>query len=194
MTARTLEKQLLGLIESGIEDTTIPDAIAAHADKHAGKPVTKIHAAAIEVQIGLPVRIRRQYGMTQVSWAVGKEANPWLVEHSVLLAHSETNVSWPTGDELRAKNPAYFGASHARNAQRRQLLAEHQARICVCRAQSDSCSGCWPENGQPSTSVVTRAAAAIIKIREAQAELAKLLAYDEPLYVMRTEVEKLIKA
>ena len=65
--------------------------------------------------------------------------------------------------------------------------ADPQAR---CERQ---CSGCG-RTTDSATSVVTRAAAAIAKIREAQAELANLVDYDEPLYVMRIDVDKLIKA
>jgi hypothetical protein len=173
MTSRNLEQHLLTLIETSIEDTCVPDAIAAHADKRAGKLVTKTDTEQLEAQLGIRVYLRRQYGMTHIAWAVGN-----VEKHSILLGHSESNVRWPTGDDLRKKEPAYFGARDERNAARKKLLAEHQARELV---------------GQPSTSIVTRASAAIAKIREAQAELAKLVEYGEPLHVVYFAVEKLTK-
>jgi hypothetical protein len=135
-TARDVEQQILTFIESSIEDTRVPDAIAAHADKRAGKPVTKTDAAQLEAQVGLPVCITRRYGMTQVAWAVGKGGNPWSEERTILLAHSDTNVRWPTGDALRTKEPAYFGARDERNESRRALLADHRSQSQSTRASS----------------------------------------------------------
>lgn len=167
---RTIEQQILTLLVSSIEDTRVPDTIAAHADKRAGKPVTKTDAEQLSTQLGVPVRIRRQYGMTNVSWGTYKE------ERSILLAHSESNVRWPTGDELRKKEPAYFGARDERNAARRRLLQEHAS----------------PRDAD-AASTICRAASAIAKIREAQAELEKLVDYGEPLHVVCYDVQKLTK-
>lgn len=176
-TARDIEKQILNLIESSIEDTRVPDAIAAHADKRAGKPVTKTDAEQLEAQLGIPVRIRRQYGMTHVAWATGTLGNPWKEERAIQLSGmSDTNVRWPTGDALRAKEPAYYGARDERNAARKALLAEHHLldRIpCV------------------NPSAVEKAAAAIVKIHEARAELEKLTDHGRPLNVVLYAVEKL---
>lgn len=183
----SIEQQILTIIESSIEDTRVPDAIAAHADKRAGKLVTKTDAEQLEAQLGTRVCIRRQYGMTHIAWAVGN-----VEKHSILLGHNESNVHWPTGEDLRKKEPAYFSARDERNAARKKLLAEHQARKCVCRGV-DTCRGCMVPVGQSSTSVVTRASAAIAKIREAQAELAKIVEYGEPLHVVYFAVEKLTK-
>jgi len=188
MTAREIEQQILALVEGTIEDTRVPDAIAAHADKRAGKPVTKTDADQLAAQLGVPVSIRRQYGMTHVAWTIG--AGKQVGEGSILLAHSDTGVRWPTGDDLRKKAPAYFSARDDRNAARAQLLAEHRARVCVCRGV-DSCAGCMVPPGQPSTSTVTRAAAAIAKLCEARAELEKLVDYGQPLHVVRYPIEKL---
>ncbi len=176
MTARDLEQQILTLIESSIEDTRVPDAIAAHADKRAGKPVTKTDAEQLEAQIGVPVRIRRQYGMTHVSWAVGEGTNPWRSERSILLAHSESGVRWPTADELRKKEPAYFGARDERNEARKKLLVEHHQPDRVPHVTS---------------SYVERAAAAIAKLSEAREELLRLIDYGQPLHVIHYPVEKL---
>jgi hypothetical protein len=170
-------KQILNLIESSIEDTRVPDAIAAHADKRAGKPVTKTDADQLEAQLGVPVRIRRQHGMTSVAWAVGEGQNPWREERSILLAHSDTGVKWPTSDELRQKEPAYFGARDERNEARKKLLAEHHQ----------------PKRSSINPSHVERAAAAIVKLREAQEELLQLVDYGQPLHVVRYPVEKLVK-
>ena len=52
MSTADLERQILALIESSIEDTRVPDAIAAHAEKRAGKPVTKTDAEQLEAQFG----------------------------------------------------------------------------------------------------------------------------------------------
>src|SRR5947208_444943 len=109
-TARAIEQQILALVEGSIEDTRVPDAIAAHADKRAGKPVTKADAAQLEAALGVSVRIRRQYGMTHIAWSISDETAPWRDERSILLARSESGVRWPTGAELRGKEPAYFGA------------------------------------------------------------------------------------
>jgi hypothetical protein len=120
---RDIERQILTLIESSIEDARVPDAIAAHADKRAGKPVTKTDAQQLEAQLGVPMRISRQYKMTHVEWTTGQ--GPQRREHSMVIAHKDTGVCWPTGDELRKKVPAYFGARDERNEARRSLLQEH---------------------------------------------------------------------
>lgn len=176
MTTRDVEQQILTFIESSIEDTRVPDAIAAHADKRAGKPVTKADAAQLEAQVGLPMCITRRYGMTQIAWAVGTGGNPWSEERSILLAHADTNVRWPPGDELRKKEPAYFGARDERNEDRKKLLAEHHQHERIPYI---------------NPSHVERAAAAIVKLREAREELLKLIDYGQPLHVVRTPVEKL---
>jgi len=182
-TAREIERQILALIESSIEDTRVPDAIAAHADKRAGKPVTKTDADQLEAQLGIPVRIRRQYGMTHVAWTVGE--GPQRDERSILLAHSDTGVRWPTGDELRKKEPAYFAARDERNEAREKLLGEH-------RAQETFFEMMKAMTGLPAcTSVVAQAAAVIVKLRDAREELDKLIDYGQPLHVVRTSVEKL---
>jgi hypothetical protein len=41
MTTGDIGTLILAIIESSMEDTRIPDAIAAYADKRAGKAVTK---------------------------------------------------------------------------------------------------------------------------------------------------------
>ena len=175
-TAREIEQQILTLIESSIEDTRVPDAIAAHADKRSGKPVTKTDADQLEALLGIPVRIRRQYGMTHVAWAVGTGSNPWSDERSILLAHADKGVCWPTGDELKKKEPAYFGARDERNEARKKLLAEqHQ----------------YERIPYINPSHVERAAAAIVKLREAREELLLLIDYGQPLHVVRYPVEKL---
>lgn len=172
-TARNIEQQILAIVESSIEDTRVPDAIAAHATKRAGKPVTKTDAEQLEAQLDVPVRIRRQYGMTHVAWAVGVGQNPWSDERSILIAHSDTSVRWPTGDELRQKEPAYFAARDERNGQRRKLLQEHQTMR------------------DADESTVSQAARAIVKLREAREELLKLIDYGQPLHVVRYPIEKL---
>ena len=129
MTPRDIEQQIFGLIESSIEDTRVPDAIAAHADKRAGKPVTKTDAEQLEAQLGVPMWIAKRYNMTQIAWAVGKGGNPWSDERSILIAYADSNVRWPTGEELRTKEPAYFGARDERNAQRRALVERRKARF-----------------------------------------------------------------
>jgi len=182
-TAREIERQILALIESSIEDTRVPDAIAAHADKRAGKPVTKTDADQLEAQLGIPVRIRRQYGMTHVAWTVGE--GPQRDERSILLAHSDTGVRWPTGDELRKKEPAYFAARDERNEARKKLLGEHRTQepfFEMMKAMT-GLTAC--------TSVVAQAAAVIVKLREAREELDKLIDYGQPLHVVRYPVEKL---
>jgi len=181
--AREIEQQILALVEGSIEDTRVPDAIAAHADKRAGKPVTKADAAQIEAQVGLPVCITRRYRMTQVAWAVGKGGNPWSEERSILIAHSDTNVRWPTGAELRAKEPAYFGARDERNASRKQLLQEHATL-------REAIGGEIPDADDESA--IYRAARAIVKLREAREELLALIDYGQPLHVARSAIEKLV--
>lgn len=182
MTAQEIERQIVALIEGSLEDARVPDAIAAHADKRAGKPVTKTDAEQLEAQLGIPVRVTRRYGMTQVAWAVGTGPNPWAEERSVTLAHADTNVRWPTGDELRKKQPAYFDARDERNAARKRLLQEHAT-------MRSAIGGETPDTDDEST--IYRAARAIIKLREAREELEKLIEYDAPLYVARFDIEKL---
>lgn len=170
-------QQILTLIESSVEDTRVPDAIAAHADKRVGKPVTKTDAAQLEDQLGVPVRIRRMYSTTSVAWAVGAGPNPWLDERSILLSHSDSGVRWPSGDELRKKEPGCFAARDDRNEARRQLLVEHRT---------------FDRIPSINPSIVERAAAAIAKLREAREELVKLID-DGPLHVVQYAVEKLVE-
>jgi hypothetical protein len=182
MSAREIERQLLAIIEGSLEDARVPDAIAAHADKRAGKPVTKTDAEQLEAQLGIPVRITRRYGMTQVAWAVGAGPNPWAEERSVTIARADTNVRWPSADELRKKEPGYFGARDDRNAARKALLQEHATL-------RGAIGGETPDTDDES--VIYRAARAITKLREAREELEKLIDYDQPLHVARFDVEKL---
>ena len=174
MTPSDITAQILAILESSMEDTRIPDTIAEYADKRVGKPVTKTDAAQLETQLGVPVRIRRQYGMTHVSWTTG-EGSP-RDERSILLAHSEKNVSWPSAPELRQGEPAYFTARDTRNEARRTLLAEHHQmdRIpCV------------------NPSRIERAALAISKLLTAQEELQQLMDYGQPMHVINGAIEKL---
>ena len=181
-TARAIEQQILALVESSIEDTRVPDAIAAHADKRAGKPVTKTDATQLEAQLGVPVRIQRQYKMTHIAWATGQGPNPWSEERSMLIAHADTGVCWPTGEALRAKEPAYFGARDERNEARRTLLQEHAALRGAIGSEIPDAD---------DESAIYRAARAIIKLREAREELLQLIDYGQPLHVVRSPVEKL---
>lgn len=170
MAAHDIENKILAIVESSMEDTRAPDAIASYADKRAGKPVTKTDAAQLEAQLGIPVRIRRQCGMTHVSWGSARD------EHSILLAHSETNVHWPRGQELRAQAPAYFDARDSRNAARQALLSAHH--------QIERLPGIRQSH-------IERAAAAIVKLRAAQEELMQLVDYGQPMHVVREALEKL---
>ena len=154
---RLLEQQILAIIEFSIEDSRVPDAIAVHADRRVGKRVTKTDARQLETQLGIPVRVLRQHGMTRIAWAKGKEPNPWLDKRSILIAHSATGARWPNGAELRKQEPAYFAARDDRNEKRRALLATHAAQE------------------KRTTDVVTRAAEAITTLCEACAELDKLI-------------------
>lgn len=163
MTTGDIGALILTSIESSMEDTRIPDAIAAYADKRAGKTVTKTDAEQLEAQIGIPIRIRRQYGMTHVSWTTWTTSgSSSRDEHSILLAHSETNVRWPSSHELRAKEPAYFAARDERNAARKALLSAHHKN----------------ERLPPH---IERTAAAIVKLREAREELLQLADYGQPM-------------
>jgi hypothetical protein len=178
-TARDIEQQILALIESSIEDTRVPDAIAAHADKRAGKPVTKTDAEQLEAQLGIPVRIRRQYGMTHVAWTVSEGPRD---ERSILLAHADKGVCWPTGEALRTKEPAYFGARDERNEARRTLLQEHATLRGAIGSEIPDAD---------DESAIYRVARAIVKLREAREELLQLIDYGQPLHVVRSPVEKL---
>lgn len=149
------------------DNTRVPDAIAAYANKRAGKAVTKADAVHLEAQLGVPMCIRRQYGMTHVTWPPSAGSRD---EHSILLAHSETNVHWPSGHMLIAREPAYFAARDERNAARKTLLSTHR---------------------KDNPSHIKRAAAAIVKHREAQDELLQLVGYGQPMHVVRYAVEKL---
>lgn len=177
-----LEREIVAILEAGIEDMRIPDAIAAYADKRASKPVTVKDAAALEAQLGVPVRITKRYGMTQVAWALGTGQNPWLDERTLLIAHGDTGIRW--SNELREKNPAYFEARDVRNAQRRKLLLEHHGLRGAIGTDVPEIT---------DESVVYRAARAIIAMRAAQAELAKLTEFGEPLNVANVDVEKLVR-
>lgn len=160
--AAELEQCILALVEDTIEDTRIPDAIAVHAGKRAGKPVTKVDAKALTDELGIEIRIRRQYGMTHVSWG------PYVAEQSILLAHTDTGVCWPTSAALQEKNPAYFRARDERNAQRKVILGERRE-------------------------LAAQAAAAVVKLREAQAELEALIEFDAPLHIVRFDIKKMVE-
>jgi hypothetical protein len=170
LTECDIEAQLLATVKSSMEDIRVPDAIAAYANERAGKPVTKTDATRLEARLGIPVHIRRQLGMTHVSWGTRDD------EHSILLAYTETNVHWPSGQELREKEPAYFAARDKRNAARRHLLNEHQTLT-----------------GTPdiSQAVIVRAASAIARLRAAQEELQQLVDYEQPLCVISGAVQAL---
>jgi hypothetical protein len=169
LTERDIEAQLLATVRSSMEDLRVPDAIAAYADERTGKPVTKTDAARLKTRLGIPVRIRRQFGMTRVSWGTRDE-------HSILLAHAETNVRWPSGQELREKEPAYFAARDKRNAARRHLLNEHQILT-----------------GTPNINqaAIVRAASVIARLRAAQEELQQLVDYEQPLCIISGAVQAL---
>lgn len=182
-TQAEVEREIVNILESSMEDTAIPDAIAAHADKRAGKPVTVKDAKQLEEQLGVPVRISKRFGMTSVAWALGKAPNPWLDERSILLAHSDTNVVWPTAEALRKKEPAYYGAAQERNVHRRALLQEH-------KTMRDAIGpGAVP--AILDQSVIYRAAQAVRQLREARENLQKLIDYGEPLHVANFAIEKL---
>jgi hypothetical protein len=174
MTTGDIGALILNSIESSMEDTRIPDVIAAYADKRAGKTVTKTDAEQLEAQIGVPIRIRRQYGMTHVSWATSEGSS--RDEHSILLAHSETNVRWPSSHELRVKEPAYFAVRDERNAARKALLSAHH--------EIDRLPYINPSH-------IERAAAATVKLREAREELLQLVDYGQPMHIVRHAIEKL---
>lgn len=174
---KTLERTIINLIEDGIEDTRVPDAIAAHADARTGKVVTVKDAEQLEKQLGIPVRISRRFGMTQVTWATGTLGNPWASEGSILLAHGDTHVRWPTIVEVHQKNPAYFEARDRRNESRRQLLAEQNElnRIPYIKISN-----------------IEKAVRAITQFREARDELQKLIDFGEPLHVINCDIRKLL--
>jgi len=182
VTVQHIERQVLAIIESSIEDSRVPDAIAAHAEKRAGKPVTKTDAEQLEKTLGVPVRISRRYGSTLIAWAVGKGTNPWLEERSIQLSHSETGARWPSGEKLRASAPAYFEARDERNAARRTLLQEHQTL-------RNAIGGETPDPDDESA--ICRVAQAIVKLRAAREELFGLIDDGQPLHVVRSAVEKL---
>lgn len=177
MTEHEIKRQILDMIEASMEDTQVPDAIAAYADQRAGKLVTKADASHLEAQLGVPVRIRRQYGMTHVAWTPGRWPLPKSDERFMILAHSETHVYWPSGSELRAKEPAYFAARDMRNQARRELLDAHH--------QIERIPAINPSH-------IERAAAAIVKLHQAQEELQGLLDYGKPLSVVSSALEKLM--
>lgn len=181
-TARQIEQQILTLVESSIEDARVPDAIAAHADKRAGKPVTKTDADQLEAALGVPMRIRREHGMTAIAWATGEGPRAWSSERTIYLARTDTGARWPTGDELRAKEPAYFGARVERNVIRQKLLQEHATL-------REAIGGETP--GADDESAIYQAVQAIVKLREAREALQKLVDYGQPLHVVRFAIEKL---
>lgn len=102
------------VVDDGM-NARIFDAIATYADKRAGKPVSTTDAAQLEALLGVPVRIRRTNGMTSIAWPNGTSQNPWLDECSILLARRGKRVRWPSGAELRKKDPAYVSARNESN-------------------------------------------------------------------------------
>lgn len=178
---KTLLETILGFLESDIEDTRVRDAVAAYAEKRAGKPITKTDAEQLSKQLGgLPMRIHKIAGMTSMEWATGASPNPWSSTTSILLAYESQNGNkWPTVDELKQKLAvAWYDALDKRNEARRDAIANH-------RLES--------HGPVPWTSWVSRAALAVFKIQEAQRELEELIDYDKPLYEIRFDVEKLVK-
>lgn len=178
-----MERLICNTIEASIENTTVPDAIAAHADKRAGKPVTVKDAEQLEGQLGLPVRISRAYGMTSVMWMQERSDRNWSTAKSITIANDDTNVRWPTGAELKAKQVAFYGARDERNEKRKLLLQEHST---MRSAIGDSVPGVDDE------STIYRVVCAIRQIHEARDVLQKLVDYREPMYVMRTVVGKIV--
>lgn len=176
MKPSEIVQQILNLVESSLEDARIPTAIAAHADKRVGKLITKTDADQLEAQLAVPIRIRRDYGWTYIAWGIGTPPNVWHREQSIRLANTAANARWPSGDKLRAAEPAYFDALDARNTYRAQLLTEHR--------QLDRLPEINP-------SKIERAATCIAKLQAAREALERLLADDQPLHVIRFEVEKL---
>lgn len=183
-TQSEIEREIVNILESSMEDTAIPAAIAAHADKRAGKPVTIKDAKALEEQIGVPVRISKRYGMTHVAWALGKTPNPWLEERSIVISNADTSVVWPTAEQLEQKQPAYYSAARERNVKRRALLAEH-------KTMRDALGpGVVPEIADQS--LIYRTALTVRQLREAHETLRKLIDWGEPMHVAKYDIEKLV--
>ena len=115
------EKIIRATIESGVEDVSAAEALAEWSDDHAGKRITSRNVPPGWV-------IRQQYGMFHLETAAYADAR-WDRKPptpgpriSLLVAHQETSVEWPTGAYLREKNTAYFSAAVDRNESRRAVL------------------------------------------------------------------------
>lgn len=183
-TQGEIEREIVNILESSMEDTAIPAAIAAHADKRAGKPVTVKDAKVLEELLGVPVRISKRYGMTHVAWTLSKEPNPWRDEKSIVIANADTNIVWPKAEELEKKQPAYYSAARERNTKRCELLAEHKTMRDAIGV------GTVPAIAEQS--LIYRAASAIRELREAHETLRKLFDYGEPLHVARYAMSQIV--
>lgn len=89
-----------------------------------GKKINKRHVRKLKELTGHNVGLDKQCGMTTIYWGnykvtQGREGG------ELLLAHSDKNVVVDV-DFILKKNPAYFSAKDERNAQRRDLLENHQ--------------------------------------------------------------------
>ncbi len=133
-----------------METDPIPDAIAAHCARQAGKPVTKRDVDALEAAFpGLQVRIRKSYGCS-ITWFANPdrfnrakdlhEPDPgaraliaagvpdsYQKEGSITIPTDvfqkvPTGVLWPTVEDLKARNGRYYAARDERNAERRAAL------------------------------------------------------------------------
>lgn len=180
-TQGEIERTIVNLLEAGMEETDIPDAIAAYADKRVGKPVTVKDAEALERQLGVHVRISKRFGMTSVAWT----RTTWNAEDgSILISHDDTNVRWPDSATIQQKGVAHFAAAKERNTKRRALLAEH-------KTMRDALGpGVVPSISDQS--IIYRTALAVRQLREAHETLQKLIDWGELMHVAKYDIEKLV--
>lgn len=103
------------IIRSNIEPNEPADSILAFLRTIEGKKITQRHVEKLREQLhNQDVRLRKQYGMTFLHWSK---------DDSLLLDHSETNVTIDI-DRIFRHNAAYYSARDERNAVRRQALAQ----------------------------------------------------------------------
>lgn len=149
-------ESLRNLIEGAIEPAEPAASILAYLKEHDGKQLTKRDEPKLQ-KIDGTIRIRKQYGMTQIEWG-GTNGG------SLTIAWTEAA---PTIDAklVEEKNTAYFSAREERNAARAKALQ--------------------------SPELLERCSKALNAKLAAEAELAQLFSYGEPLYTDEFKIREM---
>lgn len=107
------------IIEAGIENDPIPDAILGYLRTRHGKLLTERDAKKLQATVDPSIRIRKESGMTHLTWA---SCTPgWFA--SMLIAH-EVGSPVINADAVKERNTWCFTARIERNAKRAAALID----------------------------------------------------------------------